>query len=495
MLASGTASAVPAKITAVQWEDSSSYQRSVELELPDTTVRLLLNPSYVTADTNIYTEGTSISNYANQQYTGVVAGEKDSWARLALGKTTINGVYSSGGKRFELKTGRTGRISVKPLADNHAPVGAHQQIRKIQNTRATRVTRVAKIAIVVDSQYNETFDGAGVDKALSIINAVDGIYREEFGLGLKVSKVLSVQSDNDPFNYGAVPIEQMLRNFRDYRMNSQELTDVSLVHLFTGNKNTDEPVGLAWIDTACRTDGYDVGISTPYRHDILLAAHEIAHNLGAKHDSETACAAQQDKVMWPYISSNTSQYFSSCTLDAINTSLQNSCHTETIDLQVSLSSPDTNTISATVTNNDFLRSNPSATLSIDFPDNATATTLEGDCGLPTNDLECSIGTLLPGAQETIVVRFNQLNDNNPIANFYLENEESADPVPENNHVSINIRNGMIASNNPGLPSEVFPQTGGNAGAELKIGTGGFPLSALGLLACILIAGHGRGRAV
>ena len=60
-------------------------------------------------------------------------------------------------------------------------------------------------------------------------------------------------------------------------------SSVSLAHLFSGNTAIDEPVGLAWIDTACRSDGYDVGISTPYQHDILLAAHEIAHNLGLGH--------------------------------------------------------------------------------------------------------------------------------------------------------------------------------------------------------------------
>ena len=91
----------------------------------------------------------------------------------------------------------------------------------------------------------------------------------------------------------------MLRGLRAYRMQSTLLgNEVSLVHLFSGSRAIDEPVGLAWIDTACRSDGYDVGLSTPYQHDILLAAHEIAHNLGALHDSETACAASTDCLLY-----------------------------------------------------------------------------------------------------------------------------------------------------------------------------------------------------
>lgn len=488
LLASSVASAMTAKITAHQLLNSTEYQRSLDLEFANTTIRLMLNPSYVTANTSIHTEGQPGTAYTDKLFTGIVDGEKDSWVRVSMSQNNFSGVLSRGGNRFEMRTDRFGRIKIKPLADNHEKHVLLTTVdgRTILNSRQNRVTRIAKIAIVVDSQYNDTYNGAGVDKALSIINAVDGIYREEFGLGLKVVQVLSfVDRNSDPFNYGPVPIELMLRNFRDYRLNSDEFVDASLVHLFTGNENTDEPVGLAWIDTACRTDGYDVGISTPYRHDILLTAHEIAHNLGAKHDSETACSSQTDKVMWPYISSNTSQYFSSCTLESVNESLQNSCHTETIDLQVTVSRPENNndTVTATVTNNDYLRSNPSAVLSIDYPASSTATALEGDCQQPDNNLECSIGTLLPGAQETIVVQFDQIDEFDSVVSFTVDNENSADPAPQNNHVAMDIREGLIVVSDS--TDVFFTGAGGNAGAERKVGAGTLSPTTLCLMLLLL----------
>jgi hypothetical protein len=305
---------------------------------------------------------------------------------------------------------------------------------------------VANIAIVVDSKFDAFHGGNGVEKAISIINAVDGIYREEFALALRVSKLVTVNDpNNDPFNYGEIPIEQMLRNFRAYRLGATELSEASLVHLFTGNRNSDEPVGLAWINTACRSDGYDVGISTPYRHDVLLAAHEIAHNLGAEHDTDTACAAQDDKVMWPYISMNTSQSFSSCTLEAVERSLQNSCHAETIDLQVSLNQTNANTVAVTVKNNDNLRANSSATLTVELPENSLAAALDGRCENPDGNIKCDMGTLLAGAEETVFFELIASPDANRTAAFVVENIDFTDPLPQNNHASLLVNNAQIVA--------------------------------------------------
>jgi len=223
-------------------------------------------------------------------------------------------------------------VRVKPLSDNHdqrnTPGDNQASLNVGLKQTSSLVSRVAKVAIVVDSKFNNLHKGKGLEYALGLINSVDGIFREEFGVALQVQTAVNVtEARYDPFKYGSVKIETMLRAFRAYRMASPLISnDVSLVHLFTGNKATDPPVGLAWIDTACRTDGYDVGVSTPYRHDILLLAHEIAHNFGALHDSDTSCAANNDKVMWPFISAETTQHFSSCTIAAVKRSLANSCH-------------------------------------------------------------------------------------------------------------------------------------------------------------------------
>ena len=150
---------------------------------------------------------------------------------------------------------------------------------------------------------------------------------------------------------------------------------------------------------------------------------------------------------------------------------------------MSLQQSTTDTITATVKNNDNWRSNSSAVLSIDLPENSIATALEGDCDMPDADLECEIGTLLPGAAETIVVQFDQINDLSATVHFLVENQDSADPEPLNNLVAMNISNGTITALNAQPSRDIFSdrETGGNSGVGTLSIQMIFLLSAAGLL--------------
>jgi len=360
-------------------------QHTLNININGQEIDLVLRPTLVVGgNTRVVNLSGYPQNTGLQAFQGFVQGEMDSWVRLAIHENTLSGVISRQGNRYQLDGSATGLVNIKPLSENtlsaknthslqsHAPE-LRQDLRTGKRSYGStpvqnEVTHFVDIAIIVDSQYNKLHGGNGLQKALSIINSVDGVYREEFGLALRVVTALNVTDlSNDPFDFGNVAIETMLRGLRDFRMRSPQFDDASLVHLFTGNQNSDAPVGLAWIDTACRNDGYDVGLSTPYRHEILLAAHEIAHNLGALHDTDTACRVENDKVMWPYISSQTSQNFSSCTRTSVQRALQNSCHAKTIDLQVSQFANDDDTNIATVRNNYAEQSSTSSTLTIDLP--------------------------------------------------------------------------------------------------------------------------------
>ena len=482
-LAPVVSQAHPARVTSHTYLRSAGYERELSIELAGKTIRFLLSPSDVTSSIEVTDIAGRPVDFDNKAFAGVIDGDENSWARLSITGARLTGVYSQNGRQYEIKTNAIGMITVDPLSDQHNHGLNQQAIRTALAIVRQPVTRVANIAIVVDSKFDAYHGGNGVEKAISIINAVDGIYREEFALALRVTRLVTVNDpDNDPFNYGAVPIEQMLRNFRAYRLGANELADASLVHLFTGNSNTDEPVGLAWINTACRTDGYDVGLSTPYQHDVLLAAHEIAHNLGAEHDTDTACAAQDDKVMWPYISTNTSQSFSSCTLESVERSLQNSCHAETIDLQVSLNQTNANTVAVTVKNNDNLRANSSATLTLELPENSLAAALDGRCENPDGNIRCDMGTLLAGAEETVSFELIATPDTNRTAAFVVENIDFTDPQPQNNHASVLVNNAQIvAIVDPFADSTVNDTAGATPSAAIRIGS-------VGLLDLCLIAG-------
>ncbi len=397
---------------------TGSGDYTLGLNIGGQSVTLVMSPSSVVGSS---TRVVNLNGYPQQSslrsFQGAILGEDNSWVRLGVHNDSLSGVISRHGNRYQLGGSTSGLVTIKLLSEQSAhSLNSHatqlRQPQALTSAAATiDVSHVVDIAIVVDSQYNDLHNGNGLEKALSIINSVDGIYREEFGIALRVISALNVtERSSDPFDFGNVQIETMLRGLRDYRMQSTQFNDASLVHLFTGNQNSDAPVGLAWIDTACRTDGYDVGLSTPYRHEILLAAHEIAHNLGAMHDTETACSIQTDKVMWPYISNQTSQNFSVCTRSSVRQALQNSCHVETVDLQVSLVADDVSTYTATVRNNDATLSSISSTLSFKLPENTIATALNGDCATPDNQLECSIKTLHPGAEDHVKLYIENFDD-------------------------------------------------------------------------------------
>jgi len=457
------------------------FTQQMHLLVNGENLTLLLRPGKVTENMRVVDNNGVALNSGVDTYTGRIKGDKDSWARITRGASSIDGIISRYGKRFRVQQSHGSAMTVKPLADNHdlrVTLTSNGSNRNALSTiHRSEVTRVAKIGVIVDSKYNDRHNGNGLEYALSIINAVDGIYREEFGLALQVETAIDLHdSANDPFDFGNVDIETMLRGLRAYRMQSTLLgNEVSLVHLFSGNRAIDEPVGLAWIDTACRSDGYDVGLSTPYQHDILLAAHEIAHNLGALHDSETACAASTDKVMWPYISSGTSQQFSRCTVETVKRKLINSCHAEAIDLELALSVDSSNTVQATIRNTDTLRATPAATLAIDLPEGGTATTLQGNCDHNLADeIECSIGTIAPGADSVVVFQLNTEVTDELLAS--VEPDEYIDVLQHNNTGSItrndneqlvvtaeHLPQADLLTPQTNLPSHQTAAGGGNSG--------------------------------
>jgi len=68
-----------------------------------------------------------------------------------------------------------------------------------------------------------------------------------------------------------VTLEKTLRTFRDFHLNTRDQADdIALSYLFSGNNNVDEAIGLAWIGAICRSDGFDVGVTTPSSYADLL---------------------------------------------------------------------------------------------------------------------------------------------------------------------------------------------------------------------------------
>ncbi len=382
---------------------------------------LRVKPSSILQDTDMSDDArAALQNAGLETLEGIIEGEPDSWARVTLQGDAVSGVLSVQGQRVPLIAAATaGTLSdynTLLRSDIHGNAASLQDdahgappetnaidsyLRSIRqhdadDVQAGGVTHVARVGVVIDSQYNDYHGGRGFQEALSILNTTDGIFREELGIALHIETVVVIADrNNDDMNIGRVEMVDMMRNFRDYRLRDAVLSnsDIGLATLFSGNKNSDEPLGLAWIGTACRTDGYDVSVVTPFSEPVLLSTHELAHTLGANHDFSTSCGEGRN-LMSRHLSGAIDQTFSSCSKQEISTLLANtSCHSDAIDLAVDFGAITPEEFQVSVLNTDMVRSVPAANLRVEMSDIANAD-FPDNCSATSNDsLLCEFGAI------------------------------------------------------------------------------------------------------
>ena len=359
-------------------------------------------------------------------YEGTVLGHADSWVRAVVREKSITGLVEIGGERHRLLpanlVGTLDYYQPKPdpvvglddttslaeiLRDSDAlePPPSLGGAREAVNPNEPALgaahsdVRAIPLSIVIDSQYDRYHAGDGLAAALNDLNVADGIYRS-FGLALSLDEVLTFEATRDPMDIGPVTLETLLRRFREYRLSQSTLFESSaLTYLFSGNPKTDVTLGLAWIDTLCRTDGYDVGVTTPSEFGDVLLTHELGHSLGAQHDSDTACSANAEYLMWPNISSRTPTTLSPCSEASVRQSHARSCLLDTVDLSLSIVD-EGDTVR-------FVARNTDASLSVD----ATLFIETGDvhreawptsCQVTTpTSARCEVDALLPGERRNV----------------------------------------------------------------------------------------------
>ena len=391
-------------------------------------------------------------------YQGSVVGDTNSWARISIEDSKPTGYLFSYGQllRLELlsrvpdaltdssrhadsssrwvmyeprlalaseQARAIDPIRYAPATDN-ANVSRHQpSIQRIlpdnadthqRLSIARAVTRVMRVGIVIDSRFDELHNGRGLAQALSIMNAVDAIYQSQLGLALVVESMVVYDNPvSDPMREKGGSVEQMLGDFRSIRLADDQLpNDLTLVHLFTGHNDPDRVIGLGWINTACRADGYDVSLSTPFPFDMLLTAHEIAHNLGALHDDDNRCEqlndADDSHIMWSFLSSRTRDEFSACSLQSMQPSISGSCNLENIDLAIALraspaGTPRQRIVAVQVSNLDGFRPAHRVSSRTTFPDATRLSNQSAGCQVVNDVLVCEHGTIAAGTTDAISV--------------------------------------------------------------------------------------------
>ena len=490
-----------------QSPDNSDHidKEQIVLDVAGLSLTLNLTPNFVASDSTfeIYGAAQAESSWLRPQtYNGTVAGDPDSWVRVIknqhghfLGQVQAFGeLYEVSPSSDQSKTTARTLPSMQEqlrsingtlplggsLVDNlvHPPgpkfVANQTQRNAINSLRESfgvEVPKAMRIGIVVDSRFNEYHRGAGLNRAVALINVIDGIYQSELGAALILDTVIAyTDAETDPMRNANGSVEDILESFRTIRELEPKLrSDLTMVHLFTGARDSLGVLGLGWINTACRTDGYDISLSTPFAYDALLAAHEMAHNLGALHDDAPACSTGRSNIMWPRLSSLTEPQFSACSLEAIAPALDASCNLENIDLSVKLqqlNGTGTNrTLNAVVRNNDPARNAAAVSSNFFLPAGSAVSLLPGNCNESIDNtsgsplITCAHGDI--AAQTTQELQLELLVDTSPQAQWAqvrVGSSLTADTTISNNQSQLNLVSGV--SN--GSPASIQNDTAGAA---------------------------------
>ena len=518
--------------------DAVDHDLRVEVAVDGRRIPLLLTASTLVRDTHFDSEAElTLALSDARYYSGQVEGDPQSWARVMIRGREIKGVVETAGGRIDLEPasmvgtleyykpddGKPGSIEelrmqdyvMQPPPDPNARINEALQNRKAQLDKeaepslgaatAGGVSRLVRMSVFVDSQYNAYYGGDGLLQAMSALNVADGIYRKNFGLAIEVgSATVFTDRQTDPMNLGAVTLEKTLRTFRDFHLNTRDRADdIALSYLFSGNNNVDEAIGLAWIGAICRSDGFDVGVTTPSSYADLLVTHELGHSLGAQHDSDTSCSGKRNLLMWPRISGSTTQSFSDCSHNSVSQGIAKSCLLNTIDVSLDVQHSSDSSVLASLTNNDVTGVAQGVNLVIE----AAAVDLDA---LPAScvenspaELVCSVDRLSPG--ETVQFNFTFGAQSSPDSSFiaWIEPGDYYDVVALNDQVTLALNvdgvpvgevitaASMPDEDNRDLTTEVSIVATGNdsdASASLSGAEGGAGSTDWWLLASGLISG-------
>jgi len=463
--------------------NAPEHSHRITVRIGNRTEQLLMSPHDEFNHLSIVNSDGQNIEQPGKAYIGQVLEDPTSTARLYIDGSFVQGTIISGGSTLNISSDelttkqQLQRIgfgtSMLPPIEPSFKAGSLDTAELIQipvperNNVGIETTRIARIGVVVDSLYEEAIGGRGLSKAIATINSVDAIYRETFRLGLQIETIILI-TDLETLDLVETDIERNLSVFRDFRVQSELLPpDLAFVHLFSGIGSTEDSVGLAYRGAACRTDGYDVSMSRVFLYPVMLAAHEIGHNLGAEHDENTQeCQSIDNKLMYSVTSENTTREFSSCSSETITSRIdQATCLVAAMDIGLTLTQLESNQILISVTNLDDSRAFPSATLNIELS-NAAIAEAPSTCELlDTYNLTCIVPATFASETQDFRLKLRFEPNEERIVAIKLEPDGFLDPNNTNNNAEIRIpaEPVTLASTNG---SVITNQSGGSGGGGI-----------------------------
>ncbi|MEN7341326.1 MAG: M12 family metallo-peptidase [Pseudomonadota bacterium] len=368
-------------------------------------------------------------------YRGTITGMPGSWVRLTNVNGNPQGMIFDGREHFAIEpiAGKTQIFRLKDLkiAPNalgcgveHAVSDGEALAKTIGEDRSPAEAPGARqeitIALIADTAFSDR-NGNDTDAVLiALMNVVDGIFSEQVGVQLTVTRIDSFPGGGDPFSE-TTDASDLLGELSGYRRTTPAQNSNGLSHLFTARDLDGRTAGIAYRGALC-SSRFSAGLTEATRTattNALVAAHEIGHNFGAPHDDEEGSACEDSPggfLMAPTI--NGSDQFSACSLREISADVQAaSCVTALASRDVGASrgaqAPavllgQQGSVDFDV-NNLGTESVSAVQMTIDIPTGVSlvsASATVGSCNNGAGQVICDIGNLASGAGATVDVAFN-----------------------------------------------------------------------------------------
>jgi len=169
----------------------------------------------------------------------------------------------------------------------------------------------ADVATEADVEYYGIYGASTNNHIESVLNGVDGIYRGDLALTLRIVYESVWTAETDP--YSSTDPSTLLSQFANYWNANRAGVARDLAHLFTG-KALQTYIGIAYVGVVCSSPTLAYGLSANYSPEVKLAAHEIGHNFNAQHDDQVTPPAApcngSGPIMCSVLWSNSPYFFS-----------------------------------------------------------------------------------------------------------------------------------------------------------------------------------------
>lgn len=214
-------------------------------------------------------------------------------------------------------------------------------VRELRNAFAGKPTATQEVSIAFVGDYEfvaRVGSHAAMASLINRANIVDGIFSDQVGVSIVPTDFIMYATDTDAFTSG-VP-STLLNQVADFKQSRADLASRGIAHLVTGRVLEGQTVGMAFLGSVCEARaGASLSEASLLIDSVLITAHEVGHNLGARHDGESGSACEaQAYLMSPTLSN--SGMLSSCSIEVIHSTIaQASCITPLRDRDVEVTVP------------------------------------------------------------------------------------------------------------------------------------------------------------